>query len=503
MNREQQHIALLSILTVLSVIFFHAKFLLNWDAGQFALGTIHYSLNDHTPHPPGYYLFVQAGKVLTHATHDVNISFIILACLAAVGALIFFYKTVVLVTGNTSFALLISLFLFLNPIFWFSRSVALTYAFEAFAISLSLWTSAEIILKKNMRVILFSYPALAILAGFRPSIILASLPLFAIQAWHMRRKIALLSKGVLAGALCALLWLIPFTLSVGGFSAALSAIAGQAQGVQANPSLFFVTLLICLNTLLVLPIIAWREMRSTLNSAAMRVALASALFSAFIFTFFHFGETGYILALLPPLLLVLTPAFCSIFSSSKGKILLALIACVQVVIFFVPLEGVHDKKLRGGNFFAIREHDDRIAAFISAVRLSPKDSVIVILRGQYFDPEKNVRSYPSEDIRLLTYYLPEYTLIDFPGTRGLYMTVHSYKKTEHAATFIPFSASARELLILADYIHPIVYPKGATLHNPPTTPAAKNIYRASLENVNAFEFEGFTFSRKLVNRRME
>ena len=85
------HLAFLTFLLVVSTMLFRAHQLINWDAGQFALGTVHYSLADHSPHPPGYFLFVMAGKSLDGFFHDINLSFIVLVAATALAAILLYY----------------------------------------------------------------------------------------------------------------------------------------------------------------------------------------------------------------------------------------------------------------------------------------------------------------------------------------------------------------------------------------------------------------------------
>lgn len=495
---------LFAVLTVVSVIFFRSRFLINWDAGQFALGTIHFSLSEHTPHPPGYFLFMQAGKLLTFLTQDINLSFVLLASLASFGAVLFFYKSVLSVTDRPRVAVLASTFLFLNPILWYEHLVALTYTFEALAISLSLFLTIQVVEKKNNSAFIFAIAGLFLLMGFRPSILLASFPLLLIQAWHLRGDLRTLCAGIASGLLCFSLWFFPFTFQAGGIGPALLAIVSQARAANAaslfdmsNASLFFQSLLFAFNILFVLFFLRPRVFLKSVSSQSVRAAAFALAFMAGFFIFFHFGEVGYILAVIPLLLFLLVPIFSSLERSSVGKTALACLLAIQVGLSFIPLPWIDNRKLKETNAIALGKHDERIQTYLSTVRsFDPREVIVLVLRGQYFDHEKTIRAYPSEDIRLLSYYLPDYTLYDLLGTPGFYLTAVDYKKTEHMSASVSFSPHARKLLILTDYLHPTVYPRGATLDHPATLSGSKNIYTASLDNIDSFEFEGFSFTRE-------
>lgn len=216
-------------------------------------------------------------------------------------------------------------------------------------------------------------------------------------------------------------------------------------------------------------------------------ALASAITITVFFLFFHFGEVGYILALVPSLLFLLAP----LLSRLPTAALIPLVF-LQLALISMPLDWTGNRKLAEANMFAVQRHDSRMDVYLSAAhRSAPNDVAIVVLRGQYYDAKKNIRVYRSEDIRALSYYLPEYTLIDLLGTSGFYTTAHLYKKTEHRSQKVTVEPSAKKLLIFADYIHPETYPKGVTIRL-----IASNIYAADLSGVDTFVFNNFSFVRE-------
>lgn len=494
-------IAALTLLLAASVVVFHSKYLINWDAGQFALGTIRYSLSDHTPHPPGYFLFVKLGGVLTALTGDVNISFIVIAAFASALALLFFYRALLIATGSIRTAGIAALFLFLNPAFLFSSRVALTYSFEALAISVSLLCISVTCARKNASAFIINCTALALIAGFRPSVVLASFPLLLFHAWQYRRNGPAFAGGLAAGALVLAAWVIPFTHAAGGLADAIEAVRTQAEAVQrtpvfdqASPALFSQSLLFSMNILLIFFLLAAKSLyrhRTLMYARVAMAAIASAVFISLFFIFFHFGEVGYMLALAPSLLFLLAPMLGRL----KTGVLIAL-ACAQLALFALPLEQLGNRKIAAANGFAIRAHDSRIEHYLSSVRAHrPADILVVVLRGQYADQQKQTLLYPAEDIRVLSYYLPDYALVDLLGTPGFYATVKAYAREEHSSNTIPFPKTARQMLVLADSINPASFPAGVEFHDPPLTPGAKNIYRADIATKDAFEFFGFSFVR--------
>src|SRR5262249_24352061 len=55
-------------LTLWSRLPYRARLLPTWDSVQFALALVDYDVTRHQPHPPGYILFVAAGRMLARLT---------------------------------------------------------------------------------------------------------------------------------------------------------------------------------------------------------------------------------------------------------------------------------------------------------------------------------------------------------------------------------------------------------------------------------------------------
>ena len=52
-----------------------STYLLNWDAGNYALGLDYFNIARHQPHPPGYPVYIAAGRLLRLITGDANAAF--------------------------------------------------------------------------------------------------------------------------------------------------------------------------------------------------------------------------------------------------------------------------------------------------------------------------------------------------------------------------------------------------------------------------------------------
>src|SRR5438445_8401868 len=74
---------ILFTITLLIRIPFTSRLLYDQDSVQFALALEKYDVYLHQPHPPGYFLYVMAGKLVNYFIQDANASFIAISVVAS------------------------------------------------------------------------------------------------------------------------------------------------------------------------------------------------------------------------------------------------------------------------------------------------------------------------------------------------------------------------------------------------------------------------------------
>src|SRR5262245_24830020 len=113
------------IFTLLSRVPFMAQMPYGLDSIQYVLGVANYDVRLHQPHPPGYFLFVMAGRLGTLLFHDANRSFVVLNILfSALCVWTVFHLGRDLFDGATG--LTGAILLATSPTFWFHGEVALS-----------------------------------------------------------------------------------------------------------------------------------------------------------------------------------------------------------------------------------------------------------------------------------------------------------------------------------------------------------------------------------------
>src|SRR5213592_2807856 len=121
----------LFIVTVISRLPFTSRLLFDQDSVQFALALEKYDVYLHQPHPPGYFLYVMAGKLLDHFIQDANTSFIAMSVVASgLTVVAIYYLARAIFNENTAWWA--GWLAVTSPLLWFYGEVALSYIVAAF-----------------------------------------------------------------------------------------------------------------------------------------------------------------------------------------------------------------------------------------------------------------------------------------------------------------------------------------------------------------------------------
>ena len=490
------------LLFLVSNIFFQSRFLFNWDAGQLALGTENYSLESHQPQAPGYFSFVYLAKFFNFFVNDINLSFILINIIAALFTIVFLYKLILILSGREESAFIITSLFILNPLFWFHHLVALTYNFEALiAVLLSYLTIKQIKGSGSYNLIL-SAILVAIIIGFRPSTLIIALPFLLLQFYYSKNKLKDFSLSLLFFALALLTWLPFFLFKVGGpeslfnFVIAQALVAKDTSVYNLNQHLFLLqTIFYALHLSLIIILFNLVKIFRFLKNNNLLFIPLIILYQLLVYTFFHFGEAGYLLAVVPLFYLLLIPV---IPAEKRKKIVMVaffFLALSQIYFFLFGFKLVDNHKIKQLSYLQIKDHDKRVSAWLDFVKKEEAEkTLIVVLRGQYLNPEKKVSSYPYDDIRLLSYYLPDYRLYDLLGLNNLYFISENYNYSQYNDNEVNLSSDINKVVFLADYIYPEMLPRELNLQAKKDGVSSDNIYLADF-NVDRFEYNGIIFKK--------
>jgi hypothetical protein len=207
----------------------------DWDSAQFAAATSRFDVRHGQPQPPGYWLYVETGRLVHQLTGlGVIHALVLVSALAsatAAGLVVMAGRDL----GGRWVGLAAGVVVALSPFAWFSGSIASTYSFDMVACSLLIvlaWRA-----RPGSWHGIGAIVALGLLAGFRQSIIQAFLLLAVIAIVASTRRWGRLVTTVLAGIASVAVWLIPMLIvQPGGLTSWLRATHAESFGALQTSS---------------------------------------------------------------------------------------------------------------------------------------------------------------------------------------------------------------------------------------------------------------------------
>lgn len=489
-------ISILAAASLVTRIPLRSSYLYSWDSANFALGLERFSVFEHQPHPPGYILYIAAGRLFNFFLDNPNGSLVLLSIIGSVGAVVGIYLVTSSIFDRTT-GLIASILLLFSPLAWLHGEVALPYMVTLPLVIAATWLLYQLFFHRRYAVA--AAIVIGIAAGFRQEVLLFLGPFWLLGSFRAGIRPMLMSW--LAMAVAIAVWMAPLVYLVGGatkyrelnsvqfesgvlITSVFSAGAGNELDVffkNTNEvwkaTLWFAgfssVMFIYLAGLILIP--------SRLVSDRRLLFLILLLLPPFSFyVFFHFGQYGYLLAYGAPLIILVSRALMTLAEdfnrafprrypdtgvkndttgmSTKPKtpgyvfliIFLSLSVLINTGLFFwathinwiMPTVGVTDTVSSVyGKYSAsgIRETDRQTEAALSAVKNFDPDTTIVGSISVYPSPHPY-----SPDWRQLMYYLPEYRVLNLtrPGDDSGDYTEEGFRQVLLIGTMEPGQSSA-------------------------------------------------------------
>jgi hypothetical protein len=391
------------------------RYLLNWDAVQFALGVSHFDVVHHQPHPPGYLVYILAGRLLLPIFGDANSALIALSiageCAGVVIAFCFARELFGVWAGWVAASALA-----VAPLFWYYGEAANTYALEPATAMLAGWACWRL-WRGNGAAAIPAGVALGLAGAVRPSTAVFLMPLLLVS---LRRGASL--RGALlclaAAAAVTLVWVLPMIRLSGGFVAYAVASLELGESVSGATAIWSTGLngLITITGPAVVRGIVWelgvfaivfvfglvvapRVVRTPSLPAGWLgfVALWTAP-ALLTFLFVHIGQVVYVQVFVPALVLSLGPALrntaLTLGRPSVAPALLALCLLANVALFLLPP--------RYSLAAQLQLHDRRVEELVRLVGQTDPSTTVLITDANA------VGAYREAQM-----YLPEYHRIAF------------------------------------------------------------------------------------------
>ncbi|MBI3909444.1 MAG: glycosyltransferase family 39 protein [Armatimonadetes bacterium] len=207
-----------------------ARLFYNWDSVQYALGSRHFDLLLHQPHPPGSYDYVLLSRGLNFLTGDPHTSLLMMSAVSGGLAVIIAYL-LAREWGGEGAGRWAALTVAVAPLFWFYGSVGLPYSVEGLLAPLvalyawRLWRGSH-----TCADALGLAASCGLAGGFRPTALPFLFPIWALGIATLARRHparAAASLGLLAALTVG--WLIPCLASAGGLRSYLALNASMSH----------------------------------------------------------------------------------------------------------------------------------------------------------------------------------------------------------------------------------------------------------------------------------
>lgn len=333
-DRRDTAVSLLAVFAVIARWPDRARSLQSWDANTFALALERYDVFAHRPHAPGYPVYVVLGRMVHAVVPDANDALVALSLLFTAVAMVALYALGREVVGRAP-AVAAVLLLLAAPVAYVHSVTANAYSAEMAGSILVAWAAWRAHHDpRPSRIVLLAF-ALAVAVGVRPSLAFYLAPLAAWAVlqppWDLRTQVHRLGPAAGVGIVTCLAWFLPMIALSGGygpwrdanriqggqvvfadtlFNAGWPAVAANLDRLGLFLQWELRWLVPVALVLTVAGAIAARQAialpRPAWDGPGMFMALWLApalLFFATVYSGYHEGPSGYILVVLPGLLL--------------------------------------------------------------------------------------------------------------------------------------------------------------------------------------------------------
>ncbi|MEX2658787.1 MAG: DUF2723 domain-containing protein [Acidimicrobiales bacterium] len=353
------------------------RYPVEWDGAQLVMGLDRFDVTRDTPHSPGYWLYLLAGRTVRAATPlDGTASLTLVSSLAAAAAVGLTHSLGRTMGGRLLGVLAASLML-TSPFLWFYGSSVGTYSLDALACAVLLSLAWHA--RPGSAHGVAAAVALGLAAGFRLTSLLLFAPLAVIAMARSARSLRVWVQGAAAGAGAIVIWFVPMLIEqpgglrawrsasdalLGGSVEQTSILSGAAEVVTRNITQGAAYALTAfLPAIVAALVIAGRRLSERRRGEAVTarpaldagdetspdgeprpwwtggpvLAATGALPALAFLLFIHFGKAGYLLAVLPAgvLLLLLPVRSLQMRSRRVVAVVVALVCLVSVQRFLM------------------------------------------------------------------------------------------------------------------------------------------------------------------------
>jgi hypothetical protein len=304
---------------------FRSSTLYHIDGVHLALALHQFDVSNHQPQAPGYIIFVGIGRLINSVLHDDNLTLTTMAVLFSAFSAVFVFLLALRTFGDRRTAVFCSCLWVTNPILWFWGEVAETYTAAAFTSTATAFFVLSFWKRPCKRSAILAAAVFAVGGGIRPDQVALLAPLWLLPFWRSRscRRFFFLAAGVFI--LGYLAWFVPLVELCGGYKhyselvhqqfregTVSSSILSGATILEQSRNLAKLASAIIVGLLPFWALVPLLALRGRSPKAEPFAGREQTLFLAvwalpflLFFVLILFAKTGYILACLAPLILLL------------------------------------------------------------------------------------------------------------------------------------------------------------------------------------------------------
>jgi hypothetical protein len=322
---------------LLVFIFLREQTLKAQDPANFFLAIKYgFSLSAERPHAPGYPLFVFLWQVIVSIFHtDPHSAIIVLNTVFLFFSIVLCFYFTKTYWGSRA-AMISTLLVVCNPVVLYYSSVTEIYIYDLFFSIGAIY----LILSCKSRFVPLAFFLLGLAMGFRLSSVILLAPVIAIALYFRADRKAILSLRTITLSIPGFLlgmsvWVIPFYISDGGFvllQQALHDAADLNSTIYQNAAVYLSYLVWSVN--IGICIFFFRFGKDNSQSKQQKILLAAwFLIPTFFFIFEHYAK-GYILLILPAIIISVASRIRLIQSRWKRRTVLTILAAINLSLFF-------------------------------------------------------------------------------------------------------------------------------------------------------------------------
>ncbi len=231
------------LIVVLSRIPYTSKFLYQLDSVNYALAFNNFNISLSQPQAPGYIFFVALGKIINILFNNPNTSMIFINIVFSILTVFLIYFLAKQMFSR-EIAVVTSILLIFNPIFWFYGEIAMIYITVALFAALIAYTSYQL-LRGDDKFLYISSIVLGLSGGFRQDLIIFMFPLWLFSIYYRNFNYKKILTALMLLIASTLLWFIPTILLTGGLWKYLQLDHSQivVGAIQTNSIFFGATLM--------------------------------------------------------------------------------------------------------------------------------------------------------------------------------------------------------------------------------------------------------------------